>query len=303
MKTMIRLLTLVLCIALLTCGCGSKKDDRSDDASDETKGNGLTDLFNKPTTEPTTEPTEETEPEPVYEKQTVYLCTVEKQTLHENDATSVRCNSYDEYGRKIESWIQKPDGSKGSVSTFTYDEFGNNIMETTQYGYYERTFDEEGRILSQLYFSGDECVSEYYYTYNEDGYLIERTETTRYSEEKTYIYKISYYPDYSNAVIDAYLNGEKIGFSEESYNADGQVIFYKNYEANGKLISTCESTYDSEGRLLEEYKKSSRDTQPNYKVIYTYDENGLLKSMDADYYYGHIVEYTYEPFEILVRVN
>jgi hypothetical protein len=81
------------------------------------------------------------------------------------------------------------------------------------------------------------------------------------------------------------------------------VIFYKNYEANGKLISTCESTYDSEGRLLQEYKKSSRDTQPDYKVIYTYDENGLLKSKDADYYYGHIVEYTYEAFEILVRVN
>ena len=293
MKTMIRFVTLMLCIALLTCGCGGKKDD----APDEDKG-GLSDLLTEPT-----QTVEVTDPEPVYEKQTVYLCTKEIQTLHENDAVSVRCNSYDEYGRKTESWIDLPDGTRGSVSTFTYSESGNRMMETTQYGYYDRTYDEAGRILRQLYFSGDECVSEYYYTYNEDGYLIERTETTRYSEEKTYIYQISYYPDYSNAVIDAYLNGEKIGFSEESYNADGQVIFYKNYEANGKLISTCESTYDSQGRLLQEYKKSSRDTQPDYEVIYTYDENGLLKSKDADYYYGHIVEYTYEAFEILVRVN
>ena len=291
MKTMIRFVTLMLCIALLTCGCGGKKDD----TPDETKGGSLSDLI--------TEPAQTTEPEPVYEKQTVYLCTMEIQTLHENNAVSVRCNSYDEYGRKTESWIDLPDGTRGSVSTFTYSESGNRMMETTQYGYYDRTYDEAGRILRQLYFSGDECVSEYYYTYNEDGYLIERTETTRYSEEKTYTYKVTYTPDYSGAVIDSYLNGEKVGYTEETYNADGQVSSYTNYDAEGNWTSGCECTYDSEGRLLQEYKKSSRDTQPNYKVIYTYDENGLLKSKDADYYYGHIVEYTYEAFEILVRVN
>ena len=291
MKKMIRFVVLMLCIALLTCGCGGKKDD----TPDETKGGSLTDLI--------TEPAQTTEPEPVYEKQTVYLCTMEIQTLHENNAVSVRCNSYDEYGRKTESWIDLPDGTRGSVSTFTYSESGNRMMETTQYGYYDRTYDEAGRILRQLYFSGDECVSEYYYTYNEDGYLIERTETTRYSEEKTYTYKVTYTPDYSGAVIDSYLNGEKVGYTEETYNAEGQVSSYTNYDAEGNWTSGCECTYDSEGRLLQEYKKSSRDTQPNYKVIYTYDENGLLKSKDADYYYGHIVEYTYEAFEILVRVN
>lgn len=291
MKKMIRFAVLMLCIALLTCGCGGKKDD----TPDETKGGSLSDLI--------TEPAQTTEPEPVYEKQTVYLCTMEIQTLHENDSVSVRCNSYDEYGRKTESWIDLPDGTRGSVSTFTYSESGNRMMETTQYGYYDRTYDEAGRILRQLYFSGDECVSEYYYTYNEDGYLIERTETTRYSEEKTYTYKVTYTPDYSGAVIDSYLNGEKVGYTEETYNADGQVSSYTNYDAEGNWTSGCECTYDSEGRLLQEYKKSSRDTQPNYKVIYTYDENGLLKSKDADYYYGHIVEYTYEAFEILVRVN
>lgn len=291
MKKMIRFVVLMLCIALLTCGCGGKKDD----TPDETKGGSLSDLI--------TEPAQTTEPEPVYEKQTVYLCTMEIQTLHENDSVSVRCNSYDEYGRKTESWIDLPDGTRGSVSTFTYSESGNRMMETTQYGYYDRTYDEAGRILRQLYFSGDECVSEYYYTYNEDGYLIERTETTRYSEEKTYTYKVTYTPDYSGAVIDSYLNGEKVGYTEETYNADGQVSSYTNYDAEGNWTSGCECTYDSEGRLLQEYKKSSRDTQPNYKVIYTYDENGLLKSKDADYYYGHIVEYTYEAFEILVRVN
>lgn len=276
MKKMIRFVVLMLCIALLTCGCGGKKDD----TPDETKGGSLTDLI--------TEPAQTTEPEPVYEKQTVYLCTMEIQTLHENNAVSVRCNSYDEYGRKTESWIDLPDGTRGSVSTFTYSESGNRMMETTQYGYYDRTYDEAGRILRQLYFSGDECVSEYYYTYNEDGYLIERTETTRYSEEKTYTYKVTYTPDYSGAVIDSYLNGEKVGYTEETYNADGQVSSYTNYDAEGNWTSGCECTYDSEGRLLQEYKKSSRDTQPNYKVIYTYDENGLLKSKDADYYYGHI---------------
>ncbi len=295
MKNMIRFVTLVLCIALLTCGCGGKKDDTPDD----TKGGGLTDLFTEPT-----ETIEPIETEPVYEKQTVYLCTMEKQTLHENDATSVRCNSYDEYGRKIESWVQQPDGSKGSVNTFTYDEFGNNIVETTKYGHYERTYDEEGRMLSQLYYNADdECSSEYYYTYNEAGYLIERKEITRYSEEKTYVYKVTYSSDYSSAVIDSFCDGEKIGYTEETYNADGQVTYYKNYDAEGKWTSSCESTYDSEGRLLLENKRSSRDTQPDYKVIYTYDENGLLISKDADYYYGHIVEYTYEAFEILVRVN
>ncbi len=294
MKNMIRFVTLMLCVALLTCGCGGKKDD----TPDETKGGSLSDLFTEPT-----ETVEATEAEPVYEKQTVYLCTMEKQTLHENDATFVRCNSYDEYGRKIENWLQKPDGTKDSVYTFTYDEFGNNILETSQYGYYERTYDEEGRMLSQLYYYDNECSAEYHYTYNEAGYLIERTETTRYSEEKTYTYKITYAPDYSSAVIDSYLDGEKVGHTDEIYNAAGQVTFYKNYDAEGKWTSSCESTYDAEGRLLLEEKSFSRDTQPDFDVIYTYDENGLLVSMDADYYYGHIVEYTYEAFEILVRVN
>lgn len=294
MKTMIRFVTLVLCMALLTCGCGGKKDH----TPDETKGGGLTDLFTEPA-----EPTEETEPEPVYEKRTVYLCTMEKQTLHENDATSVRYNSYDEYGRKIESWVQQPDGSKGFVNTFTYDEFGNNITETSKYGRYERTYDEAGRVLSQLYFSDDECVSEYYYTYDEAGYLIERKEITRYSQEKTYVYQVNYSSDYSSAVIDSFCDGEKIGYTEETYNRDGQVTFYKNFDAEGKWTSGCALTYDSEGRLLLEEKEFSRDTQADYDVIYTYDENGLLVSKDADYYYGQIVEYTYEPFEILVRVN
>lgn len=295
MKTMIRFVTLMLCIALLACGCGGKKDD----PADETSGGSLGDLFTEPT-----ETTEETEPAPVYEKQTVYLCTMQTQTLHENDAVSVRYNSYDEYGRMTESWVELPDGTKGTVTSYTYDESGNCILET--YGAssrYERTYDEEGRILSQLYYYGDECSSEHHYTYNKDGYLIERTEITRYSEEKTYTYKVTYSPDYSSAVIDSYLDGEKIGHTEETYNADGQLTYYKNFASDGKWTSSSKIKYDGNGNKILEEREFSRDTQADYDVIYTYDENGLLISMDAAYYYGQIVEYTYEAFEILVRVN
>ena len=295
MKTMIRFVTLMLCIALLTCGCGGRKDDTPDD----TKGGSLSDL----TTE-TGETTAATEPEPVYEKQTVYLCTEEKQTLHENDAVTVRYNTYDEYGRKTESWVKLSDGSRGSANSFIYDEAGNNITETTDYGRYERTYDEAGRLLSQLYYNSDNvCTSEYHYTYNDDGYLTERKEITRYSGEKTYVYTVNYASDYSSAVIDSYLDGEKVGYTEETYNAAGQVTFSKNYDAEGNWTSSCASTYDAQGRLVLEQKEFSRDTQADYNVVYTYDENGLLVSKDAAYYYGQIVEYTYEAFEILVRVN
>ncbi len=294
MKKIFCFVTLMLCVAMLACGCGSKQDD--------TPLNTTPSSPNTLSTEPV-ETTQETIPEPVYEKQTVYLCTEEKQTLHENDAVSVRYNSYDEYGRKIESWVQKPDGSKGIATTFIYDESGNNILETSTYGHYERTYDDAGRMLSQLYYSGDECTSEYYYTYNEDGYLTERKEISRYSQEKVYLYQINYGADYSSAVIDSFCDGEKTGYTEEAYNEAGQVTHYINYDAQGEWTSSCESTYDSQGRLQQEYKKFRRDTQPNYKIIYTYDENGMLLSKNADYYYGQIVEYTYEAFEILVKVN
>ena len=52
-----------------------------------------------------------------------------------------------------------------------------------------------------------------------------------------------------------------------------------------------------------EWRYSSSETQADYDTIFTYDENGLLISKNVDYYYGHLIEYTYEPFEILVRVK
>ena len=91
--------------------------------------------------------------------------------------------------------------------------------------------------------------------------------------------------------------------TEETYNAAGQVLTSSVCDANGSWKRTQTWEYDTEGRLLREGNYSRSETQADYMTIYTYDENGLLLSKNVDYYYGYLLEFTYEPFEILVRVK
>lgn len=293
----IRLILLLLCVSMLACGCGVLENLEALLAEKQVT------LQTEGTTPPA-ETVAPTEYVPVYESRTVYLCTMETMTQYESGAVFKTGYAYDEYGRKIEKWRMMDDGTKGQVSVFTYDEFGNNTFEYyEQTSRYEMTYDEAGRLLSKLYYYGEECDMEYYYTYNQDGYVIKDVRITRYSGENNDTYEVNYNPDYSEAVIDHYDNGEKVGYTLETYNECGQVLSSDNYDLNGAWRSGSKYEYDDAGKQTMEWRYSSSETQADYDIIFTYDENGLLVSKNVDYYYGHLIEYIYEPFEILVNVN
>lgn len=289
MKKIFAVLTLCLYIAVLLCACGDTEEPEQTTAAPALQE-----------TQPVTE--EPAEAGPVYELQTVYLCVREHMQNYEGGSNQ-KGYTYDEYGRVTEYFKIESDGSRGWVTEYSYDENGNNIETRTGDSISVMTYDEAGRLLSKLSYYQEECNSEYYYVYNEMGFVIEETRIERYSEEKTYSYTMTYNADHTEATIDQFKNGEPNGQTIETYNAAGQVLTSNTYDPNGNWKHGQTWEYDEEGKLLKECTYSRSETQADYETIYTYDEKGLLLSKNVDYYYGYLLEYTYEPFEILVRVN
>lgn len=289
MRRLLALITLSLYMLVLFCGCGNtEKPEQTTEA---------------PLVQETETVTEApTEAEPVYEMQTVYLCVQEDMQNYEGGSNR-KGYTYDEYGRVKEYFMLNADGSRAWVTEYTYDENGNNIEVRTGDSVSIMTYDEAGRLISKLSYYQDEPGNEYHYVYDELGFVIEETRIERYSEEKTYTFTMHYNADHAEATIDQFKNGEPNGQTRETYNAAGQVLTSNAYDANGSWKHGKTWEYDETGRLLKEFNYSRSETQADYEIIYTYDENGLLLSKNVDYYYGYLLEYTYEPFEILVRVN
>lgn len=284
MKKLLVLLTLCLCMTVLFCGCGDNGSAEQTTAAPQLQE-----------TQPVTE--EPTEAGPVYELQTVYLCVQEDMQNYEGGSNR-KGYTYDEYGRVKEYFMLNSDGSYAWVTEYIYDEQGNNIEMRTGESVTVMTYDEAGRLTSKL-----SSYMEYYYVYDEMGFVIEETRIERFSEEKTYSFTMTYNADHTEATIDQFKNGEPNGQTIETYNAAGQVLTSNTYDPSGNWKHGQSWEYDEEGKLLKECTYSRSETQADYETIYTYDEKGLLLSKNVDYYYGYLLEYTYEPFEILVRVN
>lgn len=289
MKKLLTILALCLYMTAMLWGCGNTEEPAP-----------TTEAPQLQQTEAVTE--EPTEPKPVYEKQTVYLCVQENMRNYEGGSNR-KGYTYDEYGRVQKYFMLNSDGSYAWVTEYSYDEQGNNIEMRTGDSVSIMTYDEAGRMTSKLSYYQEECKNEYYYVYDEQGFVVEETRIQRYSDEVTYGFTMTYNADHTEATIDQFKNGEPNGQARETYNAAGQVLTSNTYDANGKWKHGQTWEYDESGRVLKEYNYSRSETQADYETIYTYDENGLLLSKNVDYYYGYLLEYTYEPFEILVRVN
>ena len=283
------LLGVYLCVAVLFGGCGNASDSE-----------GAVDTVPVTQTQCITEMP--TEPQPVYEKQTVYLC-VEEYLQNYEGGNFRKGYTYDEYGRVTEYFLIQADGSRGWVIEYSYDENGNNIETRTGSSVTVMTYDEAGRVLSKIYYYKEECNNETYYEYDEQGYVIGETRIERYSDEVIYSFTMTYNADHTEARIDQFKNGEPNGQTLETYNAAGQVLTSNTYDVNGNWKHGQTWEYDENGRLMLEGTYTSEETQADYRTIYTYDENGLLISKNVNYYYGYLLEFTYEPFGILVRVK
>ena len=290
---------LILCLSLLLSGCG-----------DLSKLLPIPDFMPKPETEPVPEQKPETLPpmvteaqeetEPVYVLRTVYLLTGDVLTNYEDGSSFRNAYNYDSYGRLTEAWRVEADGTKKLTSSYFYDEFGNNVLQENKSSRYEMEYDAQGHLVAKLWFSDDVCKSEYLYMYDEAGFATQRVEISRFSNETVTVYIVQYNEDHTYAYVEKFTDDEFAGYTEETYNRNGQVLTSVNYDADGNWRSRLVYEYDSFGRLAVEYHYSRSETQADYDVIYTYNEQGLMVSKNVDYYYGYLQEYFYEPFEIYV---
>ena len=253
-----------------------------------------------------------TETQLQWETQTVYLCVSQTMTQHDGSGSGTQEFEYDEYGNRISMWPLGDSGERSLKHTeYSYDRMGNLLSsvsvdaEGNPGSRYEYTYDGNGNMLSYLFFDAEGILgAEHYYVYNADGWVIQETETAYYYDPaRTHQYGFTYTEDYSSCIITTLNSSESTGYTEETYDTAGRVTSLDNYTQDGNWSSTITYAYDAAGNILREEHYSKNELQADYDVIYTYDENGCLISKDVDYYYGYIMEFVYEPFEILVPVT
>ena len=241
--------------------------------------------------------------------------TVERITKSNDGSSSRNVTVYNQEGRVISYRLENEYFTEETVTH--YDELGREIGSNTVNTWSDgesaeelirskttKTYDIWGNMVRDIYESDGDVVTEYLYTYDENGnetsYIYrtnagESTTVYRYDGngfisrmESTYADGSIYYTDY---VRDA----EGRTLKEKTYNDAGAVSYSQEYtyDKNGnniKLVYTSGSgnvttysyTYDSKGNLTHEevdsqYDKSSTD--------YVYDKGGRMVRMerkDAD---------------------
>ena len=293
-------LACLFAVCMLLSACAS---ENTQDTAPDTK-------LTEPETTVTTE-TVPTEPQLRWETRQVFLCVRQTMTQHDGSGSSAQEFEYDEYGNRSSMWPLEPSGERGLNHTeYSYDQMGNLISSVSVDAQgnagsrYEYTYDENGNVLSELYYNAEGVVSaETYYVYNADGWITGKTEKAYYFDPaRTYQYAFAYASDYSACTVSSVMDGEAVGYTNETYDADGRVTRADNYAQDDSWKSTITYAYDAAGNILKEEHYTKNDLQADYDIIYTYDENGCLISKNVDYYYGYIMEYTYETFEISVPV-
>lgn len=269
--------------------------------TEQTQPSGTTETTQTPTLPPET--TVLTEPEIIYEKRTVYLCIRETMEQWDGSGFVEQKHTYDEYGNRIKS----ENVTHGGGREYTYDEWGNMLTEQsfaddgTLGSRTEYAYDESGNKTSQCYYLADGSLfSERTYSYDDAGRLL--MEILAYTDE-TIRTEYIYSEDGTQCTENTYRDDVLSSYSVYEYDAAGLLIETNSYNASGEWGSRQTYEYDAQGRIAVEWNYSSRETQADFDVIYTYDENGLLVFKDVSYYYGYGAEYFYEAVEILVRVN
>lgn len=312
------IIALLLAFSLIFAGCtGGGQDDRKDDEWEElhdrdeekdNKDDGKNADKNDDQNEEQNKEEENEKEEPVlpvYETREIWLCVRMTREMWDGSGTSETEYEYDEFGNKVsENHV-----TYGGGSTFEYDEYGNvtssrYVAPTGSYGTItEMTYDASGNVLTKVSKGLDQKLSsEYTYTYDEAGFVVDEVQKQHYNNTE-YHYVITYNADHTEATIQSYQNEQSIGYTNETYNQNGDLLRSDSYAADGTWKSAVACEYDTQGRISVEWHYSSSELQADYDVIYTYDENGLLVDKNVDYYYGYGDTYEYEQFEIKVRVN
>ena len=180
----------------------------------------------------------------------------------------VACNGETPLTEK-QVWLpyQMKNGSDGSITTYTYDDYGNKIKTTSSdaLGNIEATwineYDENNNILKTSLDTGNgEPFVQAIFTYDNDGNLIKKQEFTRNLSEVTEnIFTFDY--DEQNRQVLRSRNGVVI--ETYSYAEDGSYTVYSEFNPEEYTV------YNAEGKIQERHRSSTN------KTVYVYNENGI----------------------------
>ena len=226
-------------------------------------------------------------------------------------------NSYDEYVTVYENTL---DEKNRVIKSKITESSADGDYEYTYFAYY--TYDDEGRVLSDIRDYDEGMKEGVAYSYDEHGNMCEIAMVMMGESEDTNIYEYTYsadgklvsmrqqmydggtlyveYDSYGNVTLRESIDSEGVVYSKEIivYNDKGTLLSEEMIQ-DGERIYILEYFYDSEGREA----KTTRSYGDGYVEIYEYEYNGKsqcvlerYKSTDPD---GKVndssyTEYTYD---------
>ncbi|MBQ2730493.1 MAG: hypothetical protein IJF24_00560 [Clostridia bacterium] len=217
-----------------------------------------------------------------------------RQTNPKGNVTTV---TYNDFGQPEQKKQNDPYGALVGTETWEYDENGWNtryVLTTSTYPdgqVTEYKYSNEGNLIES---AAGESVKKY--SYDEKGRLVEETQSLH--DDRTVV---------SYSENNTYAAGSTVRVRKQ-YKRDGAVWWIEtaNLDANDRLVSrktedldrqtvteeTFEYTYDAEERIVEQISRFADGTQ-NFKTVYTYTEEGLLRRRFTTYANGHTNSATY----------
>ena len=230
--------------------------------------------------------------------------------------------AYDIYGNRVRE-MEYRDDELQEVTNLKYDDRGNCIRRSTwdhsgwiplPDGRTERTYDEQGRVLSYVSYNGwGRMESRSWYSYDDEQgvrtYRNEKEEllqTTWYDENGNGLREVSgeyetiyEYDDRGNRLgWTAYKNGVETERYEAVYDEKDRQVLGTRYDGSGALTHRTEYIYDDERNTMT-YTKSDGGKRIEY-----YHADGwphMIEDYDADGTLSMLQRYDYR--DILVPVE
>ena len=221
-----------------------------------------------------------------------------RQTHPKGNVTTV---TYNDFGQPEQKKQNDSYGALVSTETWEYDENGWNtryVLTTSVY--------PDGRVTEYKYSDEGDLIesttgeSRKTYSWDEDGRLLEETHsnsddsgTVSWSETNTYAADGSY-----TRVRKQYKKDGEVWWTETAnLDANDRLVSRKTEDLDRQTVTEeiFEYTYDDEGRVLTQ-KSLLPDGVLNFSTVYTYTEEGLLRSRFTTYANGHTnsAAYTYD---------
>jgi len=222
--------------------------------------------------------------------------------------------SYDKYGNLCKEETYDVYEQMTVTYAYEYDANGYLVMRSESEswdGYisttkYTITNDSHGNpikeVMSHTSSSGDTSTNSYEYNnkYDSKGNLTSSVSSG--GEKVTYVYdssnrlvkSVSTYDNSDYSVTNTYEYDSKGNLiSEKMLYETGEYWLYKYEYANGKMVKEREMYYADDGSMTQEYTS-----------VYTYDSNGLLKTVDNTYINDGIKDtskyvYTYKTIQVV----